>query len=156
VALQVLMVAIPWIFINSINMYLLYATDRQKQATNMVLISCGVNILLNFLFIPKFSYLGASWATVITEALNALLFFGFIFFALNLKINIFKILPKPLVASLLMGVLIYKLYDLNLILLISLSVIVYIGLLVFLRTFDDQDKYILSKMLPFASKYIKN
>ena len=147
-ALKILMLTIPWIFVNSINMYLLYAANRQKQATFIVLISTAVNIILNLFLIPKFSYIGASWATVIAEIINVFMFFGFIYFVLNLNARIHKILLKPLLASIIMGTFIYYFKFLNLAFLIFASGAIYIGILILLKVFDEQDKEILKRILP--------
>jgi O-antigen/teichoic acid export membrane protein len=67
VALQILILATAIIFINSAtsNFYI----SIKKQRLVMVYTGIGViiNILLNLILIPKFSYVGASIATVLTE-----------------------------------------------------------------------------------------
>ena len=146
IALRILMLTIPWIFANSINMYLLYATNRQKQATIIVLISTAVNIVLNLFLIPKFSYIGASWATVLAEVINVCMFFGFIHLTLNLNVKIHRILIKPLLATLTIGAFIYYFKFLNLAFLFFTSSIIYLGLLIILKVFDRQDKELLSRI----------
>ena len=150
-ALEILILATPWIFVNSINIYLLYAANKQKQAIIIVLISMVLNIALNFILIPKFSYIGASWATVLVEIVNVFMCFGFICAALKLKVKILNILLKPLLATLIMGNFIYYFQSLNLGLLVSISGIMYIGMLLLLKVFDEQDKDILSKAFPFIT-----
>ncbi len=150
-ALTILGLSIPWRFVTTINLFTLYATDKQKQATIMIVISASFNIILNLYLIPKFSYIGASWATVFSETLSFLLFFGFVCIVLNLKINILKILLKPAIAAFLMGLFIYKFSHLfNLAITIILSAVIYIALLFMFRSFDEQDRYLLRRILPLT------
>jgi len=66
-ALRILGLAVIFIFANNALIFILTAIDRQASFTWLALWSLVANVLLNLLLIPKFSYLGASWATVLTE-----------------------------------------------------------------------------------------
>ena len=44
-----------------------FAGGRQKELFYVSLIALICNVLLNLIFIPKFSYIGASWTTVATQ-----------------------------------------------------------------------------------------
>ncbi len=66
-ALQILGMAVVLIFANNAFIFALTAIDRQVSFTWLAAFSLAVNVLLNLLLIPSYSYLGASWATVLTE-----------------------------------------------------------------------------------------
>lgn len=53
----------------------LQVVGREKEYTKVILFTCFLNIALNLLFIPSFSYIGASLATLITEVCNMSLFY---------------------------------------------------------------------------------
>ena len=57
---------------------LLYACDKQMQHFTAVAIGAVINLILNLLLIPKFSYYGAAIATIIAEifVFSSLLFFS--------------------------------------------------------------------------------
>lgn len=66
-ALQILGPAVILIFVNNAFIFVLTAIDRQVSFTWLAAWSLVVNVALNLVLIPNFSYLGASWATVLTE-----------------------------------------------------------------------------------------
>lgn len=147
-ALQILIWTLPWIFVNSINMRVLYATDKQKEATAVAIISMCLNILFNYILIPKYSYIGASLATILVEIINVSIFFWLVSKLLVLKADMGKILPRPLFAALVMGVVIYYLRFLNLAVLIATGAALYSTLLFVLGAFDEDDKRIIRKLVP--------
>ena len=67
IALQILVWTIVFTFVGAAFVRLLEASNRQVIVTKISLICVIVNILLNLILIPKFSYIGACIATVITE-----------------------------------------------------------------------------------------
>jgi O-antigen/teichoic acid export membrane protein len=70
-ALQILALAIVFMFVNSTFVFGLGAMDRQMDSVILSILSIVVNVVLNVILIPIFpratGYLGCSWATVITE-----------------------------------------------------------------------------------------
>lgn len=147
-ALQILIWTLPWIFVNSINMRVLYATDKQKEATIVAAISMVLNILFNFILIPRYSYIGASLSTILVEVINVSVYFWLVFKLLALEVKISKILPKPLLASAIMGLLIFSFRHLNLAALIIIGAFSYLTLLFIFGAFDAEDKKIIQKSLP--------
>ncbi|HVD24424.1 MAG TPA: flippase [Gaiellaceae bacterium] len=66
-ALAVLSVAAALSFIGAVVQTTLIATHRQRQLLYVAGAALLVNIALNAALIPPYSYMGAAWATVITE-----------------------------------------------------------------------------------------
>jgi O-antigen/teichoic acid export membrane protein len=146
-ALQVLILAIPWIFINAVNMYLLYAANRQKEATLVVLVSTAINIALNFILIPKYSYLGAAWTTVVVEIINVCLFFWLVSRLLKFNYKDGKSVIKSLAGSIILGILIYNISSLALPVIISISTVLYIVMVFLMRYFDVEELSILKEII---------
>jgi O-antigen/teichoic acid export membrane protein len=67
--LRLLIWALPGAYMADTMIHLLIAQRRQKVATWVVGIAAVFNIALNFVLIPRFSFLGASVATVASEVL---------------------------------------------------------------------------------------
>jgi O-antigen/teichoic acid export membrane protein len=67
-ALRVLGLGIVFMFVNNTWIGTLNAVDRQAAFTWAALASLVVNVGLNLVLIPAYGYLGAAWATVLTEA----------------------------------------------------------------------------------------
>lgn len=66
-ALKILSLALVISYLNHLTGYLMVAMSGQKKLLFFSLIGFAVNLLLNLLFIPRFSFIAASWVTVATE-----------------------------------------------------------------------------------------
>lgn len=151
VAFQILAIFIPIRMVSNITGTLLTSINKQTIRTFSVAIAAIVNIIFNIALIPSFSYVGTSFATVISEIL---LFLIYIFFINKYykKLKIYEQFLKPAVAALLIGGLMYCLKEINLFVLIFITVLIYLGLLLLFRTFTDEDKYILRQILTRRGK----
>ena len=92
-ALQTLIFVVPIIFITNLFGNILGAINRQKAITIVTGANALLNITLNLILIPKFSYIGASAATVATEGLGFILMFTYLskyFFKISVTQNILK------------------------------------------------------------------
>jgi O-antigen/teichoic acid export membrane protein len=138
-ALQVLIWVIPTIFLTPLFGIFLASANRQGVVTAVAGANAGLNVLLNVLLIPKFSYIGASIATVLTEGLGWILMFSYIsrhFF----KIPIVEDIIKPICSSILTAIFLYFLrQQVNWILAAILGVFIYILLMYLFRTISDSD-----------------
>lgn len=68
-ALQILSLGFPAYFLSSLLMWLLIAKGNYKQMLAIYTSGLVFNLILNFIFIPKYSFVAASWTTVISEYL---------------------------------------------------------------------------------------
>lgn len=107
-------------------------------------ITALLNLALNFLLIPKFSYMGAGIATLISEIILFILTFAFVSKYFH-AFNVFKILYKPLIASAVMAAVIIFL-NTNMFILIFTGAVTYFLILFLFRAFDEGD-YLLMKRL---------
>lgn len=73
-ALQVLILASAFMFINGVTSNLLGSADRQVTVTRITGLGALFNVAVNLLLIPGFNFMGASAATVLTELLMTALF----------------------------------------------------------------------------------
>lgn len=92
-ALEILIWVIPPIFMAYLLTNLLYAINKQRIVTMITGANLLLNIILNILLIPKFSFIGASAATVLTESLGLVLLFSYTskyFFKISINQNIIK------------------------------------------------------------------
>jgi len=65
--------SLGWLFSN-----LLIIQKKEKISLGIIVVSCALNVLLNWLFIPQYSLYGAAWATVIAEIFNLILLQHFV------------------------------------------------------------------------------
>ena len=107
------------------------------------------NVMLNLLLIPKFSYIGASITTVITELILVGSFFVFAYrFGYDIQgRKLVQNVLKIIIASLAMGIFIWYFKSLNLLVLVLLAVLLYLGVLYMIRGIDRDDVQLLKQAL---------
>ena len=67
IALQVLIWFLPFSYVNSLTQYVLIAINQQRFITTSFIIATGLNIILNLILIPMYSYVGAAAVTIVSE-----------------------------------------------------------------------------------------
>ena len=138
IALQVLIWTIPIIFLTYMFGTMLASVNKQFLALKINFLCMILNITINLILIPRYSYVGASIATVITTLLSSILCFYFLSKFIY-KIQIYKYILKPIMASTIMCLFIFFFTKTNLFLLICISIVIYFGVLVLLKTFSKKD-----------------
>lgn len=81
----ILALAVFFSFLAHVWLYTLNALGKQLTYTLATGLGMIINIVLNFYWIPKFSYLGAAWATVLTEIITGLIIFALVEYYLSKK-----------------------------------------------------------------------
>ena len=137
-ALQILICVIPVIFITYLFGNLLGAINKQRLVAIITGASAIFNVILNILLIPKFSFFGASLATVLTEICVFIIMFSYIskFFH---KISITNNVLKPLIGASILAILILIFNYINWILAFVLGIIIYIPILYMLNIVGNED-----------------
>jgi O-antigen/teichoic acid export membrane protein len=100
-------------------------------------LATALNIIGNWLLVPKYGILASAWLTVISY-----LAVGVIYFLLARKIasfSFFRFFPWPVIASVVMGLLIWQARSLNVILGILLGAGVYLAILTMARVLGRED-----------------
>lgn len=145
--LNILLWTISLSFIDGVSMNLLNASHKEKYVTITFTIAAIFNTILNIFIIPKYSYNGAAITTVVSELLICFLFLYSIY-KLGVRPNkkIYLDLFKIFIASV---ILYYSLLVLNLNMWVALPVgiIIYFVIIILMKTFDDDDKYIIKDIL---------
>ena len=145
-ALQILIWSILLGGINLVFLNLLVSIDRQKLNTLSVGICAIVNIFLNLILIPVLSYNGAAIATIMTNVVLFIVAFYFVSKYLQV-LPLHKILIKPAIGALIMGAFVYYFIDVNIFLLVPLAGVVYLVILIALKTFTGEDWDIVKKIV---------
>lgn len=76
--LKVLALVIGLVFLNNLNGKILITLDLQKRGVIVYLFGAILNIVLNLVFIPRYSYMGAAWTTLVTEVIVTVWIFGIV------------------------------------------------------------------------------
>ncbi len=76
---KIITLSIPFIFLSTPGVQVMLSTDKYlKQVIWFSFIVVAFNIILNFIFIPKYGYLAAAWITVASDVLSFSLFYLFL------------------------------------------------------------------------------
>ncbi|WP_048190940.1 flippase [Methanobacterium sp. SMA-27] len=148
ISLQILVWAIVLTFAGASYTQLLQSTNKQLIITKISIACLIINIILNLILIPPYSYIGASFATFITEAVLV----GYIIFityklgyGISYKI-VLKDLIKVLFATSIMSIFIWYFNSLNFFLVLIVAIIIYFITLYIVRGIDDVDIEILKEI----------
>jgi O-antigen/teichoic acid export membrane protein len=139
-ALRILAVGIVFLFANSAFYAMLNAINRQGLNAWATALAAAINIALNLAFIPVYGYLAASAMTVITEA--ALCAFGWWFVQLKrpeLRLPVFRLGWRILIAGLVMGVALYPLAGFSIFLAAPAGFLAYLVAIYLLRAVAQEE-----------------
>jgi len=153
VALQVLSLYLPLRFISHATGWTLASINKEPLRTLSAGIAAGINISLNLVLIPSLALVGAAISTVITQILLFALYFYFVAKHFH-RLPLHKILVKPVIACLIMGIFVFFVKQINLALLVALAALIYFGMLYLLKTFDADDRRMLNEVIRGLAKML--
>ena len=153
IALQILVWSEVIIFVNMLFNNLLISTNKQISIVKQFGIVITFNIVINLILIPRFSFVGASIATVASSLLSIIILYYFISKEKYFKKQEIVSLTIPiLIACIIMAVYIYIFHGLELFFIIFSSIGLYLIILYLLRVFDEVDFNMVRKILNFMKE----
>ncbi len=126
--------------------FVLITVDKQKELAVAAGSSALLNVVLNYLLIPQYSYVGAAVTTILTESFLLALFL-YISYRIDFRIGIIKLSIKPIFACIPMSLFIIFFKDLNLLILIFFSMCLYFVILFLIHGFSQDEIAIFKKFL---------
>lgn len=140
-ALQILILSAFFSFLTFPIGALLNACDQQKINTRNIGIAMIINVILNLILIPRFSFVGASIAALCSQALLFTFSLSYVSGTTHYdKKYLAWSFVKLFLISLVMGVFAYYLKNqVHIIINVSLSAIVYLMLIILTKTITKQD-----------------
>ncbi len=140
-ALRILALALAIGFVNNAFIGALSASDRQLSFTWAAGWSLIANLALNLILIPFFGYIGASWATVLTEVVLGVA--GWILTRRHIgQVPVLQLTWRPILAGLVMGAVLFPLRNLDgvqVIIPIVVGAAVYAGAALLLRAVTSDE-----------------
>ena len=130
-------------------LYLLGSINRQGSMALISGIGALINVGLNLLLIPRWSYIGAGITTLVTGTLVTIASW-YVASKYFYTLPIHKIMANPLIASIIMGAIVYWLTQtttMNLLWLIVLGAVLYLILLYLTRAFSKDDIDLLKQII---------
>jgi O-antigen/teichoic acid export membrane protein len=148
IALQILIWSAVFIFLSNPFGCLFNSLNMQRIGMKIAFVCSVFNVIANLIMIPSLSYIGASITTVLTELLSFLLYYHISSrteygLSRQMAIDILKII----VASSIMGCIVIFLYNLNIFVLIVLSILAYFVALLILQGIDSDDITMLREVI---------
>ena len=151
IALQILIWAAAIMYVTMVLGTTFVTANKQMLHLKLAIVATILNIVLNLIVIPKYSYIGASATTVATEAFG--LFVGAFFLnRLGYKLNMTSIYLPPLFGLCTAGVVSIILINMGInIFIISMVVIVIYGVLVYKMGIKEDDKQLIRNIFNLSN-----
>jgi O-antigen/teichoic acid export membrane protein len=152
IILQGLALLIPFRFTSNALATILTSTNQQKLRTLAIGIGTGIGTALNLVLIPVWGYLAAVVIAVVKDIIITAMLSIYTrrYFRIS---NCLQYLPKLLLANGVLALFLIMLRDLNLLLLVFASLILYSGLLIVIRFWADSDLALLRRVILGRSKH---
>ncbi len=137
-ALRILVWATAFYYIGTIMTHTSRATGHQNYTARVVGASAILNVILNFILIPRYSYVGASFAALMSEFLTFALHLWFVERHI-LRTPFFRLLPKVVIINLVTLALLWLLIDFPLLTTIGFGLPVTAALVYVTRFFSKEE-----------------
>jgi len=149
IALKILIWTIVLTFAGAAFVRLFESTNRQIIVAKVSVICVVVNVILNLLLIPKFTYVGASIATVITEFIlvSGIFIFAYKFGYGTQGKKVVENISKVVLASLIMGAFIWYFKSFNLLVLVLLATLLYLGTIYIIGGINKEDVQLFKQII---------
>lgn len=147
VVLQILIWAAVFLFICNVYISLMNTSNKQRTTMKIAFVCLVLNIALNILLVPAYSYLGAAVSITVTEFVELAIYVSAVRLDYGLSRDTIVTTAKSAVVSLLMGCFLIYFRSQNLVLLVVAGAALYFAAIYLLRTFDREDMDILNQMI---------
>ena len=147
-ALKILIWSTALIFVTTLMTHTTRSANQQRFTAKVVGFGAFLNLGLNFFLIPKYSYIGAAFATLVTEISTFL--FHMVYLSKKLvKPPLLNLLPKVFIINIIMGIYILLFRQWN-IFFLSITAMVVNGVMTgAVRYFTKEELIFLKGMLRF-------
>lgn len=129
IALRILALAAGSVFIGCMPAHALIAVDKQKKMIGAYIFTAITALFGYFIFIPKFSYVGAAWVTVYSEAAIALFIIYLLIKYVKISFN-FRVTLKSAFATLVMAIVLFQIAAWNVFLSLTAAMAVYFAVMI--------------------------
>ena len=136
--LNLLIIAGGIIFLGVLFSNMIISLREQKKLIYIYGTGAVINLIANFIFIPKYSYYGAAWTTILTELIVTGLMLIVLYKILK-SLPSFNSIFKYALAGLIMAIPLYYLHNWSLFILIILSSLIYFGFLYLINGIPFKD-----------------
>ncbi|RAP52599.1 MAG: polysaccharide biosynthesis protein [Methanosphaera sp. rholeuAM270] len=144
--LELIIWALPAIFLSYILGTSIASINKQHETVKATFMCLLFSTIGNYILIKLFSGMGAAMITVLNE-ISMVIFYMYIMHKYGYSVPLKEIIIKPLIASVVMGIVIHLL-NLELFTSVILGMIVYFTCIFVIKTFDEDDWNIIRELIP--------
>jgi len=155
IALQILSFDILLIFMYTTLGTFLISIDKQNQMAISAFVTALVNVIINIILIPYFSYVGAAVTTVICETVLFIIYF-YLVSKYICFLPIHKILLKPLIALIVMSLFIIFFNWFGFFTLVILGAVLYFATLYIIGGISKEDIALIKQIIQTRNRKEKN
>jgi O-antigen/teichoic acid export membrane protein len=148
-ALQILGWMISFMFLSNLMENVLIAGGKQSICTLVTGVALAVNFLLDLFLIPRWSFTGASIATLITELTITVLSFYYVS-RFVIRKRVLKEALKPICSGIITLAMLYLLRNVNFVLAAFVGSLSYFFLLIVTKTFTEEERLMFMKVFKKA------
>lgn len=146
IALQILAWDVLLMFMYMPVAFILVSMNKQNKMAIVAGITALINVILNLILIPHFSYVGAASATIISE----IVLFGVYFYLVSnylTRLPLHKLIISPLIACAVMAVFIHLCSGINLAALVIVAAVIYFVVLYLAKGISREDINLLKQVV---------
>ena len=148
IVLQILGVALLFMFLNTHLLMILTTINKQKRGMINTIFCLAANVGLDILLIPRWSYVGASIATLAAEVV----LFVSCFYVISREVHVLQLHRmcwKPLFCGLAMGGFLLVLHPMSIFFLLPLGAVIYFGMLFLVGAFSSDETVLIKEAILF-------
>lgn len=144
--LRILLLSLVFSYLSSVGAIYLYSVDLQKQALLGMAIAVTINVILNYLLIPIYGYIGAAIGTAVAQVTACIFMYGSLWRA-HYRFELYRYIVKPFIVGFVAAVIANIFYNDSILLAFVLSIAAYLFLIITFKVIDDVDIRTAKKLL---------
>ncbi len=149
VALQIIIWAIPFGWLNSVTNYVLIAYGLERMQPRAFAAAVGFNVIANWFLIPRYSFVAAGVITILSEVV-LLVLFAYFLRQRGAGANWAQLVARPLLLTAIMLAVMWLGSQLHLLVALALGAAVYAVGLFALRIIGPEERAVFAAILPGA------
>ena len=150
-ALRILVWSTALVFITTVMTHTTRASNRQTFTARVVFGGAVLNVFLNSILIPRFSYIGAAFATFLTQGFTFSVHFIYLY-RLSIRPPFFKLLPKIVIINSVLGAVLFIISDVSVLLLPIAAIGIFALMLVTTRYINSQEWSVVKDIVKIGLK----
>jgi len=144
--LRIIIWVLPFMFLSNFMGRILGAIGHQGVVAWIAGVSAIINVVLNLILIPVYSYFGAAIATIITEAIVFSLQHYYMH-RYKFMVPLFRFFMQMSLPGILIGIILFYIKDVNIVLALFFATVIFSITAYYMRLFSEADIYLFKDIL---------